>query len=145
MQSKRDLFVSSLLAHLNLAGIWAGQSLTTGVDCSGFVGEMCKVWGLIPIDMDNTAQGYYNHFEPIEEIDVQAGDMVFYKNSNGKIIHIDFYIGHGKVIGSLNCSRSIKTVEQAKAVNAGVQIADLYRGRQIAGYCRLPIDTGVKK
>lgn len=138
MISNRQLFIIHLLSFSGIPYIWGGQS-REGLDCSGLVGVAGSEYGLWGKDEDHTAEGWFRKLEQIPEDQVLPGDLIFYKNNNGKIIHTEFVLGHGKVFGAIGGNSKCKSIGKAKAYNANCRIDKIGRGRQIAGFCRIPI------
>lgn len=76
--------------------VWGGNSLTKGVDCSGFVQQVFKKYGYstprVSRDMAKT-------YKKVSASEAKAGDLVFYHNlKTGVVDHVAIYIGNGKVI-----------------------------------------------
>ncbi len=79
--------------------VWGGESLTNGADCSGFVRQLYKAYG---INLDRTAQAQYgqNIGVKVRKEELQPGDLVFfngYKGAGG-VGHAGIYMGDGKFI-----------------------------------------------
>ena len=86
---------------LNIPYVWGGNSLNTGVDCSGLVQQ---VYSKMSISMPRTSAqqattgvrvGSYNQLQP--------GDLVAFKWAGGwagpnTVSHIAIYIGNGQII-----------------------------------------------
>jgi lipoprotein Spr len=100
---------------------WGGCS-KYGVDCSCFVKAVYKdVYG---INLQRTSRGmYYSDLIPVEEDELQEGDILCFKIRSRRISHVGIYLGDGKFAHS---SRS-----------KGVMINDLdqsyYRKRFFTG------------
>lgn len=78
--------------------VWGGNSLTKGIDCSGFVQQVYKNFGYttprVSRDMART-------YTKISINELKPGDLVFYGNaSTGYINHVAIYIGNGQIIHS---------------------------------------------
>ena len=78
--------------------VWGGNSLTKGVDCSGFVKLVYANFGYttprVSRDMAKT-------YKTISISELKPGDLVFYGNvSTGYINHVALYIGNGQIIHS---------------------------------------------
>ncbi|MBS3737882.1 C40 family peptidase [Mesohalobacter halotolerans] len=97
----RDKLVPTALLYLNAPYIWGGMS-PFGIDCSGFTQMVYKSCG-IQLRRDSSQQAQQGeNLSFIEE--AQPGDLAFFDNEEGKIIHVGIlmknnYIihAHGKV------------------------------------------------
>lgn len=96
------------LEFLNVPYLWGGRSFF-GIDCSGFTQIVYKVNGIqLPRDAYQQAElGEVLDF--IEEVEI--GDLAFFENEEGRIIHVGIMLenqkiihAHGKVrIDDLDC------------------------------------------
>jgi len=80
---------------LNAPYLWGGRTLF-GIDCSGFSQAVYKLAG-IPIRRDaaqQAEQGETVNFLP----EVQTGDLAFFDNAEGRIIHVGIMIGTDHII-----------------------------------------------
>ena len=93
---------------------WAGNSLKTGTDCSGFVYLIFKKYGIHTPRSASEFQKLSN----IKYKDLQAGDVVVYKNGG----HVAIYIGNDKVV-------------HAKGSDYGTVIDSMWYGKP-TGYVR---------
>ena len=78
--------------------VWGGNSLTNGVDCSGFVKLVYANYGYttprVSRDMART-------YTQISISELKPGDLVFYGDAaTGYINHVALYIGNGQIIHS---------------------------------------------
>lgn len=94
--------------------VWGGNSLTSGVDCSGLVQQVYKHFGL---SVARTTYDQIGQGKAISMNNLQAGDMVFFDTdpSTSGPDHVGIYIGDGKFI-------------EAPRPGKGVQISDLKSG-----------------
>ena len=83
--------------------VYGGNSLTNGIDCSGFTHAVYSYFG-IELPRTAPAQGTVGNAVPLEAI--QMGDLVLY-GYNGYITHAALYIGNGQVVHALNPSQGI--------------------------------------
>ena len=84
--------------------VWGGNSLTKGVDCSGFTKQVYKKFG---ITLPRTSKTQPSAGTKIKASQAQPGDLFFYGDSNG-INHVAIYIGNGKVVHAANKRDGIK-------------------------------------
>ena len=80
--------------------VWGGNSLTRGVDCSGFVQQVFKAYGYstprVSRDMART-------YSRVSSSEAKPGDLVFYHNlKTGVVDHVAIYMGNGKIIHANN-------------------------------------------
>lgn len=85
---------------------WSGTSLTNGTDCSGFVMSIYAQfgYGISRTSRDQSS----NAGSEVSFSNLQAGDLIFYRNSGGTVNHVALYIGNGKVIHASNERDGIK-------------------------------------
>ncbi len=88
---------------LNFIGtpyVWGGNSLTNGVDCSGFTQGVYEAFN---IDISRVSYLQAKDGATISKNDLETGDLVFFDtsgNNNGNISHVGIYIDEGKFIHS---------------------------------------------
>ena len=82
-------------SYLNSPYLWGGKS-PMGIDCSGFTQSVYKLLGTnIPRDAYQQAEiGATLNF--VEE--AKAGDLAYFDNDEGRIIHVGIMMGNGKII-----------------------------------------------
>lgn len=94
---------------LNFVGnpyVYGGTSLTGGTDCSGFVQSIYSHFGY-SISRTSSSQSQSAGKE-VSLSNLQAGDLIFYRNSGGSVSHVAMYIGGGKVVHASNPRDGIK-------------------------------------
>ena len=69
--------------------VWGGNSLTNGVDCSGFVHQVYAHFG---ISTPRYSQAFKSVGQPVSYHNIQAGDVVVYPG------HVAIYIGNGNIV-----------------------------------------------
>lgn len=78
--------------------VYGGNSLTNGVDCSGFTQQ---VFGDNGISLARTAADQSQGGQDVSMDDLQAGDLLFYDNG-GYVGHVAIYCGDGTVVHASN-------------------------------------------
>ena len=79
--------------------VWGGESLTKGVDCSGFV---MKVYEKFGIKLPHSSYKLRSVGRAVKESDLQPGDIICYRG------HVALYIGNGKIVHAANKKDGIK-------------------------------------
>ena len=104
--SKASDIVSYAKQFLGNPYVYGGNSLTNGVDCSGFTAQLFKQFG-VSLSRSSAAQ-YANNGTHVSPSDVRAGDLMFY-GYNGNVSHVAMYIGNGQVIQASTPKTGIAT------------------------------------
>ena len=85
--------------------VWGGESLTNGVDCSGFV---MKVYEKFGIDLPHSSYKLRKVGTKVSASDLQPGDIICYSG------HVAIYIGDGKIVHASNKKDGIKITNNYK-------------------------------
>lgn len=85
---------SAALSYLNSSYLWGGKT-PFGIDCSGFTQQVYRFFDYnLPRDCDQQIEcGTEINFE-----DQQVGDLAFFHNSSGKIIHVGIILNENQII-----------------------------------------------
>lgn len=78
--------------------VWGGNSLTNGIDCSGFTQAIYREFGY---NLSRVVAGQVNEGTSVKESELRPGDLVFYKE-DGRYSHVAMYIGDGKIVHASN-------------------------------------------
>lgn len=99
--------IQKATAYMNsgVGYVWGGNSLATGVDCSGLVQQVYLALG---VRLPRTAQqqAYYGQKMPIQNL--TPGDLVAFNNGASRGIqvgHIAIYLGNNKIIESYDSGK----------------------------------------
>lgn len=77
---------------------YGGNSLTSGIDCSGFTQQIMAKFGY---SISRTSSSQAGEGRAVSTSNLRAGDLVFYGNG-GSINHVAVYIGGGQVVHASN-------------------------------------------
>ena len=78
--------------------VWGGNSLTKGIDCSGFVQQVYKHFGYTT---PRVSRDMAKKYTKISIKELKPGDLIFYgRVKDNYINHVGIYIGNGQVIHS---------------------------------------------
>ncbi|MCR5651276.1 MAG: C40 family peptidase [Lachnospiraceae bacterium] len=84
--------------------VWGGTSLTKGADCSGYVMQIYKKYG---IGLPRTSREQARCGTKVASGDAKPGDLFFY-GKGGVVNHVAIYIGGGQIIHASNPRSGIK-------------------------------------
>jgi hypothetical protein len=91
----RKEIISTALKFINAPYLWGG-STHFGIDCSGFSQIVYKICG---IDIPRDASQQVNIGTTLNIIDeAKKGDLVFFDNDEGKIIHVGIFMDNERII-----------------------------------------------
>lgn len=104
VSSLRINLIDKARDYLGYSYVWGGNSLTNGVDCSGFTQQIYQRFDIF-IPRTSKQQGASG--TKISASNIKPGDLVFY-GSGSTISHVAIYIGNGKIIHASNRRDGIK-------------------------------------
>ena len=84
--------------------VWGGTSLTSGVDCSGFVQSVYSNFG---VSLPRTSYEQQNAGREVSYSEAQPGDLICYGG------HVAIYMGNGKIVHASNSRDGIKVSDNA--------------------------------
>lgn len=97
----RSTLLQVARSFLHAPYLWGGKSLF-GIDCSGFVQIVMRLFNQ-SLPRDAKDQALVGH--EIAFADRQPGDLAFFRNEHGKIIHVGIIMENGKIIHASGCVR----------------------------------------
>ena len=101
----RNNIKNTALKYIGGAYVWGGNTLGSGVDCSGFVQQIFKLYG---VALPRVSREQAKKGTAVSSANKKVGDLVFYANSNGVIDHVAIYIGNGQVVHAASTKSGIK-------------------------------------
>ena len=102
--------------------LWGGDDPIAGFDCSGFIIEILKSVGKLPMDGDWTAHDLYLRFKDKTTSFGKEGCLVFWGRSLEHISHVEYCINEDLSIGARAGGRKTKTLKDAIDQNAYIMI-----------------------
>ncbi len=107
----RNSIVAAAKDALGVKYVYGGNSLTSGVDCSGFVHQVFKKVGADVIyNLPRTSNGMSKSTwgKKITYEEARPGDLMFYGSGGKKTVdHVAIYIGDGKIIHASSVDKKV--------------------------------------
>lgn len=129
----RELATKIALLNYGKPYIWGGDDPIKGFDCSGFMNEILKSVGILPLVGDWTADGLYHRFDNLEVEHPYEGCLMFLGDFT-KIYHVEYCINSLLSIGASGGGRRTLTEADAINHNAYIKIRPL-ENRNVYKYC----------
>lgn len=101
--SLRQSVVNYALQFVGNPYVYGGNSLTNGIDCSGFTQQILAHFG---VSIPRTAASQSGTGTAVSLDNIQPGDLLFYSSGSG-IGHVSMYIGNGQVVHASNPTSGI--------------------------------------
>ena len=91
----KKMIIENAFMYINSPYLWGGRS-PFGIDCSGFTQLVFKLNG---IELLRDAWQQALNGKPLDFVEeAQPGDLAFFDNDRGKIIHVGIILGKNKII-----------------------------------------------
>lgn len=82
--------------------LWGGRT-PLGIDCSGFVQ---LIYSLVGVQLSRDASQQVQCGEPLDFVhEARLGDLAFFQNEEGNIVHVGMALGDGRIIHASGCVR----------------------------------------
>lgn len=101
MQIESNSIYDTAKEYINTPYLWGGKT-PFGIDCSGLT-QMVFRFFEINLPRDASLQVEHGMEVPFDEI--ESGDVAFFHNKDGKIIHVGILDGLGSIIHASGCVR----------------------------------------
>lgn len=108
--------------------VWGGNSLSSGVDCSGLVQQVYKHFG---ISVERTTYSQIGQGKSVKMNQLQAGDMVFFDTdpSTSGPDHVGLYLGNGKMLHAPRPGKSVEIADMTSGYYQNIFMG----GRRVSG------------
>lgn len=81
-----------------------GGTTPDGFDCSGLVQF---VYGQAGVSVPRSTRDQYKVGEPVDEDELEPGDLLFYRFKRGRVDHVAIYLGDGEAIHAPASGRAV--------------------------------------
>ncbi|MFN5149097.1 MAG: NlpC/P60 family protein [Flavobacteriia bacterium] len=120
--------VELVTEYLNTPYLWGGKS-PFGIDCSGLTQTVYRFFD-INLPRDASQQVEYGTAVTFE--DIEAGDMAFFRNNDGKVIHVGILDDKGSIFhASGRVRKDLLTKEGIINIETGEKTHDLHSIRRM--------------
>ncbi len=92
---KREMIINIAKKLLNCPYLWGGRT-AWGIDCSGFTQLLYRIAG-VNIPRDSNQQVHFGNTINFTT-DAKSGDLIFFDDDEGNIVHVGVYMGSGQII-----------------------------------------------
>lgn len=116
------LLQTVMLSYMHTPYLYGGSTILEGLDCSGYVIDLLKNFGIAP-QTDMTAQQLYYYYKKLGGDGIKTeGSLVFYGESPDSLKHVMLYFGNDLVIGATGGDHTTITLPEAVKKNAKVSL-----------------------
>jgi Cell wall-associated hydrolases (invasion-associated proteins) len=91
-----EILLSFALQYVGIPYKYGGLD-TTGMDCTGFVGQVFKRFN---VETPRRARDFVNFGQPVPIEEIRPGDILLFKFKHKFVDHVGIYLGDGMVIHS---------------------------------------------
>jgi LysM repeat protein len=101
---ERNLFVRVVKTFLGVPYRLGGSTLK-GIDCSAFVK---KIYEIFNVHLPRTAREQFHIGKKVEKMELEEGDLVFFKTRRSNNAHVGIYIGNNEFVHASTNKREVK-------------------------------------
>jgi hypothetical protein len=131
-EKMREIVLRVAWSYLGTLYRWGGDD-PSGFDCSGLAVECLQSVGLVHRNHDHTAQSLFALWSKGRVAVPGPGDLVFWANAAGKIIHVEIAIDAELAIGASGGGSGTLSESDAIRQNAYVKIRPIASRAGFAG------------
>jgi len=110
--------------------LWGGDDPVGGFDCSGFISEICRAFGIISVHARYSAAGLFDHLMKNKFRLLpgpERGCLVFWRSRQGVVSHVELAISKKYAIGAFGGDSTTDGLEDAMEANAFVGVRPIKR------------------
>lgn len=91
----KESLAETAARFINSPYLWGGKN-AMGIDCSGLTQVVLRMHG---VQINRDARAQIVHGTAVDGIEQAAeGDLMFFNNAEGRIVHVGIYAGNGRII-----------------------------------------------
>lgn len=114
---QQERLLSIAFQYLNAPYLWGGRT-PAGIDCSGFVQS---VFASLGIQLPRDASQQVSNGETVDFIqETRIGDVAFFQNEEGNIVHTGIVCGYQQIIHASGCVQ-INTLDETGIFHQGLR------------------------
>jgi peptidoglycan DL-endopeptidase CwlS len=131
VKSIKEMLYDYAIKHLGIPYRWGGNDPLAGLDCSGFVLELLKAFGIVEGAFDTNAQGIYDQFKANLVPDPFFGCLVFFGQNSQVITHVGFALSDKLMIEAGGGNNTVTTLAAAIQQRAWIRIRPIARRKDL--------------
>lgn len=129
LRLSKETLAAAYQPYLNVPYLWGGKSVW-GTDCSGFVQQVFKLFGVMLLRDAYLQAGQGTAVSSLAE--AEPGDLAFFQNEKGNVTHVGIVLNDGKIVHAAGQVR-IDKIDESGIVNnvSGKRTHELHSVRRL--------------